>query len=234
MPRDSNGNFSLDPVYQATPGQTIRAVQHNTPLQDIATALTGSIARSGAGGMLGNLNLNGFKATNLLDGTNPGDAATIGQVSDIAAGVAEEIIEEAVVPATETEKGIVEKATPDEVRSAAPDKYIAADLIETASAMVTLTDAATVAIDWDAFINAEVTLSANRALGNPTNGQPGTYRTILVKGDGGTARTLTFGNQYLGDIPVINNATSVFWHLITLRCITPTHFVVGSQVARSS
>lgn len=68
MPRDSNGNASLDPVYLAVTGTTIQAVQHNTPLQDITSMLTGSVARNGAGGMLADLNMNGFTITNLEGG----------------------------------------------------------------------------------------------------------------------------------------------------------------------
>jgi hypothetical protein len=105
--------------------------------------------------------------------------------------------------------GVVEKATDAEVRSAAADKYIAADHLESASAGVALTDAAIVAVDWDTFINATLTLTANRTLGNPTNGQVGTWRTILVQGDAATspatARTLTFGNQYKGDLPTLTD-----------------------------
>lgn len=79
MPRDSNGNASLDPVYVATPGTTIRAVQHNTPIADIIQMLTGSLARGGQGGMLANLAMGGFKITGLADGENAQDAVTFGQ-----------------------------------------------------------------------------------------------------------------------------------------------------------
>lgn len=136
------------------------------------------------------------------------------------------------VPASETEPGIVEKATPAELRSAEPDKYIATDLIETASAMVTLTDASTIAVDWDTFINGQVTIAADRILGNPTNGQPGTYRTILLKGDSDATRELTFGTQYLGIVPEGVRITDQVWYLLTIRCITSTHFIASAQVAR--
>ena len=82
MPRDSNGNASTDPVYVATPGTAIRAVQHNTPIADIIQMLTGSLARNGTGGMLANLAMGGFKITGLADGENPQDAVTFGQSQD--------------------------------------------------------------------------------------------------------------------------------------------------------
>ncbi len=51
MPRDSNGNYSLpvgNPVVTLT---TITSTWANTTLDDIATALTNSLARDGSGGM---------------------------------------------------------------------------------------------------------------------------------------------------------------------------------------
>lgn len=131
-----------------------------------------------------------------------------------------------------TAKGLVEKATDAEVYAATADKYIAADLIETASASVALSDAATVAVDWDAGINRTLTAAGNRAIGNPTSGQPGTYRTILIQGNDTTDRTITFGNQFLGDVPTITDCDSTKWYLLTIRCITTTHFVASSQVAK--
>lgn len=133
--------------------------------------------------------------------------------------------------ATTSATGVVEKAVDSEVRSATADKFISADLIESASAFVTLTDAATVALDWDAGINFSIALGGDRVLGNPTNGQPGTWRTVYVAGDGGGARALTFGNQYLNVVPTITDATSSHTYLLTIMCITPSIFVVTAIVA---
>ncbi len=100
-------------------------------------------------------------------------------------------------PASSTSvSGVVEKATDAEVYAATADKALAADHIETASAYVALTDAATIALDWDAGINRSVTLGGNRTLGNPTNGQPGTWRKIKVTQDGTGSRTLSFAANY--------------------------------------
>lgn len=81
MPRDSTGNASLDPIYVATPGTTVLAVQHNTPLQDIQSMLTGSLARNGAGGMQAHLPMNGYRVTGMGAGTSPDDAATVAQAT---------------------------------------------------------------------------------------------------------------------------------------------------------
>lgn len=82
MPYDPSGNFSLVPSYLATPGQTIRTEQHNPPLEDIAQALSSVLLRDGRSGMIGNLSMSNHKITGLASGTNPDDAATVGQLQD--------------------------------------------------------------------------------------------------------------------------------------------------------
>ncbi len=57
MPRDDSGNYSLPSGSEAVTGTTIQASTHNTPLADIAQALTGSLARNGSGPMLAPLKL---------------------------------------------------------------------------------------------------------------------------------------------------------------------------------
>ena len=134
--------------------------------------------------------------------------------------------------ASETVSGVVEMATNAEIRSAASGALaIMAEDLETASAGVALTDAATVAVDWDTAINFTLTVTANRAIGNPTNGQPGTWRTILVQGNDATDRTITFGANYLGEVPTITDCDSGRWYLLTIFCVTTSHFVVSSKRA---
>jgi hypothetical protein len=112
--------------------------------------------------------------------------------------------------ATTSAAGKIEHATDAEIRAATSGNLaVTAASIETASASVALTDAATIAFDWDAGINFTVTLGGNRTLGNPTNGQPGTWRTILFTQDGTGSRTLSFDTQYVfpnGDPPVLSTA----------------------------
>jgi hypothetical protein len=108
------------------------------------------------------------------------------------------------------------------------------NLIETASAGVALADAATVALDWDAGINFTLTVTANRVIGNPTNGQPGTWRTILVQGNDATDRAITFGNQFLGELPTITDADNTRWYLLMIYCVSASHFVVSSKKANGT
>ena len=97
--------------------------------------------------------------------------------------------------------------------------------------MTERTDAATVAVDWDAGIYRTLTITANRILGNPTNGQPGTWRTIRVQGDTATDRTLTFGNQYLNVLPTLVDIDSAQPYLLTVFCHTSSAFYVYAQKA---
>ncbi len=141
----------------------------------------------------------------------------------------------AILPdASTTQRGVVELATDAEIRSAAAspaNAVVAASAIESASAGVALTDAATVAVDWDTGINFTLTVTASRIIGNPTNGQIGTWRTILVQGNDATDRTITFGANYLGEVPTITDCDSGRWYLLAIYCVTTSHFVVSSKRA---
>jgi hypothetical protein len=59
------------------------------------------------------------------------------------------------------------------------------------SALNTLTDAATIAVDLSLANNHTVTLGDNRTLGNPTNARPGQTGSIFIVQDGTGGRTLT-------------------------------------------
>jgi len=109
--------------------------------------------------------------------------------------------------ADETNTGVVDLATDAEIRAATTGAHaIMASDLESAAALVTLTDAATIAVDWDTFINSIVTMAGNRTLGNPTNLQAGTWRTIWIQGNDGTDRTITLSGNYLGPSVAVWNA----------------------------
>jgi len=131
--------------------------------------------------------------------------------------------------ADETNTGVVDLATDAEIRAATTGAHaITAEDLETASALVTLTDAATIAVDWDTFINAIVTMAGNRTLNAPTNLQVGTWRTIWVQGNDGTDRTITMGAGYLGPQVAVWNALT--FNSSTKRYIMPL-FALNSSNA---
>jgi hypothetical protein len=64
MPRDGSGNYTLPAGNPFVTGTTISSTTMNNTLTDIATALTGSLSRSGQGGMLVAFqNLSGISAS---------------------------------------------------------------------------------------------------------------------------------------------------------------------------
>lgn len=130
--------------------------------------------------------------------------------------------------------GLVTLATDTEIRAGAggaANDVITANSLTSAAALVVLTDAATVALDWNAGINFQLIVAGNRVLGNPTNGKPGTWRTIMLQGNDATLRTLTFGVNYLGEVPTIVDATNAKFYLLSIYCVTTGHFVVSSKRA---
>lgn len=137
--------------------------------------------------------------------------------------------------ASETLRGALEKATDAEIRSAATGALaVCAEDLESAAAGVALSDAATVAVDWDTGINFTLTVTASRIIGNPTNGQPGTWRTILVQGNDATDRVITFDTQFLGEVPTITDCDSGRWYLLMIYCVAASHFVVSSKRAKGT
>jgi hypothetical protein len=127
--------------------------------------------------------------------------------------------------------GVIEQATASEVRSAATGNLaITPSLIESASDPVTLSEVSgAVALDWNAFINGIVVVDQATVISNPTNGQPGTYRCVLVKGNNSTDRTITFDTQFLGEVPTITDCNSDRWYDIMIKCYATDHFAASAK-----
>lgn len=89
MPRNSSGTYSKPAGTTAITGTTVDATPFNTLMDDIATALTGSLPRDGSAAMSAPLAMGGFKITGLANGAANSDAATVGQVNAVTAGVIE-------------------------------------------------------------------------------------------------------------------------------------------------
>ncbi|QNQ62535.1 tail fiber protein [Brucella sp. 6810] len=76
MPFDSNGRYSLPPIYKAKTGEKVLAEQHNIPFEDVAQALSQCLKRDGSTPAIRNLSMSGFLVTDLGDAKNPGDAVS--------------------------------------------------------------------------------------------------------------------------------------------------------------
>lgn len=83
MPDDSGGNNSLPPGYLAVTGQTVLASQHNPPLEDLSASMTRRYMRDGRTPMLGNIPMNGYRATGAADAVGPQDYVTLSQLEEM-------------------------------------------------------------------------------------------------------------------------------------------------------
>lgn len=136
----------------------------------------------------------------------------------------------------------VDKATDANVRSAASNKVLTADLLESAAAEVSVAETGSsptlslANFDWDLFINGAVTLSASRTLSNPATSQIGTWRRLIVTQNGTGGYTLSFGNQYRfpgGIVPVVASAANAVTTL-DIYCRSASLFDVYAAIGMAS
>lgn len=83
-------------------------------------------------------------------------------------------------------------ATAANIRANDADKIIETDAAWSSVETVALTDAVTVAVDFDAGINFTLTLGGNRTLGQPSNQKVGQSGFIRIVQDGTGSRTLAY------------------------------------------
>lgn len=98
---------------------------------------------------------------------------------------------------------------------------------------VTLTDAATIAVNMALGNSFIVTLGGNRTLGNPTNVNQGQYFDVLVLQDGTGGRTLAHGSNYRapsGAFPTVT-ATAGRASLLSYYAYSATRiFLIGATL----
>jgi len=79
MSRNGSGVYSLPAGNPVVTGTTIASTWANTTMNDLAAALTDSVAADGQTPMTGNLDLNTHKIVNLVAGSAAGDAIEFAQ-----------------------------------------------------------------------------------------------------------------------------------------------------------
>lgn len=84
MPRNGSGTYNLPAGNPVSPNTTIQSTWANTTLQDIATALSGSLAADGQKTPTANLPMGSFKHTGVANATARTHYAAAGQVQDFA------------------------------------------------------------------------------------------------------------------------------------------------------
>jgi hypothetical protein len=80
MSRNGSGTYTLPAGNPVVTGTTISSSWANSTLNDIATALTGSVAADGQTPMSGSLDMNSQKVIRLTNGTVSTDAINLGQL----------------------------------------------------------------------------------------------------------------------------------------------------------
>ena len=96
--------------------------------------------------------------------------------------------------------------------------------------IVSLTDAANIAVDFNTGQNFAITLAGNRTLDNPTNCVAGQVGSIFIVQDGTGTRTLAFGSNWGfpdGTAPVISTSINSVDRLdYIVRTSTDVHSLV--------
>jgi hypothetical protein len=82
MPRNGSGTYTLPALNPVIPFTTITTLWANSTLDDIALALTGSIAANGVTPITGNLQMNGFRHTGVGPATTYNQYARADQVQE--------------------------------------------------------------------------------------------------------------------------------------------------------
>jgi hypothetical protein len=139
-----------------------------------------------------------------------------------------QIISDMLTNMSNSGTGALIQATNADVWAGTLNKILTSDLLVSASALVALTDAANVALDWNSGLAFSLTVAGNRTLSNPTNGQPGTTRLVLVTQGSGGSHTLAYGDQYKfenGVVPTLSTAAAAV-DILNILCVTTSRFYV--------
>jgi hypothetical protein len=93
MSRNGSGTYSLPTGNPVVTNTVISSTWANNTLNDIASALTGSLASDGQTPATGNLNLGNNKILNLDDGTSATDAINLGQATTLLGSISGRIVQ---------------------------------------------------------------------------------------------------------------------------------------------
>jgi len=81
---------------------------------------------------------------------------------------------------------------------------------------------------WGTFITSEWVVTANRTLNNPTGVVVGTTRAVTIKSSDATARTVSFGSNFKGDLPTVSVTNASFVTLF-LYAVSATQILVSDK-----
>lgn len=95
--------------------------------------------------------------------------------------------------------------------------------------ITTLTDAATIAVDFNDSNNFKVTLGGSRTLGNPTNIVAGQSGLIVIQQDGAGSKTLSYGAYWKfsgGTAPTLTTAANAI-DVLSYFCLSTTQIIAS-------
>ena len=95
-----------------------------------------------------------------------------------------------------------------------------------AAALITPSGASNWTPDWSAFVSADWNVTENRTINNPTNVIPGTTRVVKIRANSTTARTITFGTNYKGNVPTATVTNDAFL-FVTMTAFSSTEIVLS-------
>jgi len=196
MSRNGSGTYSLPAGNPVVTGTTISSTWANTTLNDIANALTGSLAADGQTTATGNLQMGANKITGLANGTLSTDAATVGQIPSLTGYL------------TSADIGVtVEGYDANIAKTNVTEAFTKGQ----SGAVTALTDASTITPNFANSNNFSVTLGGNRTLANPSNIVAGQSGIIVITQDSTGSRTLAFGSYWKfagGTAPTLSTAAN--------------------------
>jgi hypothetical protein len=167
---------------------------------------------------------------NITTGTGPLSAGDIGGAGFVAEATYDGTNVVLLNPLVTVPAGTAE-ATTAEWRANTADRVLTTDIVYSAAALVTLTDAATIAVDMDTGFNFTVTLGGNRTLGQPTNTEVGKSGVIRIIQDGTGSKTLAYHAdwKFAGGVdPTLSTAAGTV-DLLFYQVIA-TNFIYASLV----
>jgi hypothetical protein len=121
------------------------------------------------------------------------------------------------------------------VAAATANRVLVTARLSDAAAFVLLTNASPVAVDWtSAAANFALIATADRQIGNPSNGIVGQWRRILIQGNNATPREITFAsNIYVVNAATIDDASSTQRYTVDLQCVAADDFLAYINEAGS-
>lgn len=219
MSRNGSGTYSLPAGNPVVTGTTISSTWANNTMNDLAAALTDSVAADGQTAMTGNLNLSNNKIVNLATPTIATDAVTKAYADALVSGGAGSFTTLTVTGTTTLATALtgILKGTSGVVSVAtAGTDYAGVGTAQSFTkgqrgAVVALTDGATITPNFNDSNNYSLTIGGNRTLANPTNITAGQSGVIVITQDGTGGRTLAFGSYWDfsgGTAPTLTTAAS--------------------------